>query len=410
MKKLTKVLSLVLALALVLMSVNIVAVNANDEQHGSLTITINNDKPKHAYSAYRLFKGNGTGTTPDSDVREDEDKDEHYLANVAFDGALTGHTSALWNKLKDGPSEPKLDDYSETIGADFYKAIDNADDFTAENLAKFLNDKVKTQSKAARYFGYVLEEFFKDPSNAISAKNTTNSLSGNKYVISGLPEGYYIVVDDYSGDEDVESDYILELVGKDGAEISPKHQIPTVDKKVGTAEGGSVTQGAYNLGDSVPFIIKVSIPTNIASYQKYDFIITDTLSGFDTSDASKITSTVKAYYDKNGDGKIEADEEGTNLVPEHFKPSMSGNILTITHNELVGGQTVKEHWGDHAGQNIIFTYSAPLNGDLLNAGDDKTDGGRNNVTLKYSNDPVDGSQYGTATPKRLMFIHWNCRY
>ena len=137
--------------------------------------------------------------------------------------------------------------------------------------------------------------------------------SANNFAVSGLAEGYYLVVDDTAktlSEGDAYSNYIVQVLDNVSS-LKVKKEVPTGDKVIdddtlgagtsNTALAGDLTTTTDNvsIGDTVTFKLTGNVPSTAADYDYYFFIMNDTLSeGLTfTEDTADITVT------SNKDGK-----------------------------------------------------------------------------------------------------------
>ena len=285
------------------------------------TITIDNDCPDHTYQAYQIFAGTLDGDT---------------LSNITWG---TGITDEGKTALGDAAAK------AATLAAD----IDAAKAF-AKLVAPYLSTT------------YVEDDYDDD-----------------SYALTVSDAGYYLIIDkpeSLNNTDESYTSYILEVV-KD-VTTSPKSEVPTVEKKVqdknDTANTTSDWQDSadYDIGDTVPFEITVTLPNNYEDYTNYSLVITDTLSdGLDFTDNS-----VKVFIGN------------TELYPGYY---CNDGVLTIDLTSALANATA-----DVNSSEIKITYTATLNENAVIGGA----GNPNTVSATYSNNPnsdMDGSTDDTGT-------------
>ena len=207
---------------------------------GDGTITINNAVTGHTYTAYQIFSGKwNSGTARLSDIQWGN-------------GISTTGQSALETA------------YSATGAAAVAAAITNSD------------------AGAQAFANYIGEG-----TNLGTGK--TGTLSGTTYTISGLDNGYYMIVDTYTpatGEDDVVyARYMIQKVGN--ATVNNKADKPTVEKKI--VEGSNkVNENTANIGDTVSYEITSRVP-DMTGYKEYYMDFGDTLSKGLTYTADSLT-------------------------------------------------------------------------------------------------------------------------
>ena len=321
------------------------------------SITINNSKSGHTYEAYQIFTG-------DLSI-ENETK---VLSNIAWGSGITdAGKSALLQFGKAAGETP------------FASPAKLAETLTDTNAVAFANE-------AAKYL------------NTVAG---TLTYSENKYVISGLTAGYYLVKDkndSLDGVNDSYTNYIIKVVGD--ATASPKGSIPTVEKKVkeddkdvdgntderipGYNVGEDYNDVAdYNIGEAVPFKLIGTLPSNYADYATYKYIFHDTLSA-----GLSYNGDATVYVD-NGNGLTPIQEEGNYVI------STDGSTLTITFANLKQVTSVTKD------SKIVVMYTAKLTTEAVIG----LEGNENKVRLEFSNNPnADGSGDTGKTPEDKVIV------
>ncbi|MGN0275493.1 MAG: isopeptide-forming domain-containing fimbrial protein [Chordicoccus sp.] len=319
MKKLKKLAALLLAVVMT-MAMNM-TVFAADTTTYKLTLT--GTKEGHTYEAYQIFTG-------DLSTNTDGDK---VLSNVQWGTGIT------------------------------YNGTESAAD-VADQLAKGTLTLDTLESKLT----------LTTPVKSVpsSADNT---------VIDGLAAGYYLVKDQ-DGTQDSKSDaytkFIVQVVGDTSTAV--KSDVPTVTKKVKDKNDtdGTTTDwqdsADYDIGDSVPFQITGTMPSNIDDYTKYAYTFTDTMS-------AGLTYTTKTATIKIGDTD----------VTSSFTETVDGQKVTWACADLkaISGVTLTKD------TKVVVTYSATLNENAVVG----PKGNPNEVSLTYSNNPNKNGEGTGTTPK-----------
>lgn len=309
----------------------------------SLTIK-NEGKTKHTFELYQIFTG---------------DLSEGTLSNIKWgDGVTEAGKTAF------GDASEKAG----TLGTD-----DDAKAF-AEALVAGANDV----------------SYLQNPTEKSADQESTA-------VFSDLKAGYYLVMDKASSQNGVENGattaYIMQVVGQ--VTRSTKLDVPTVVKKVqdkndSTGETSGWQDSAdYDIGDSIPYQITGTMPSNIDSYTTYKYVFTDTMSKGLT------------YTEKNAKIKI-----GDIDVTSSFKETVTKNddgstTVTWTCDNLkkgIEGVTINKD------TKVVVTYSAKLNENAVIG----AAGNPNTVNLTYSNNPNKGGEGETGkTPddKNIVFTY-----
>lgn len=199
---------------------------------------------------------------------------------------------------------------------------------------------------------------------AKTAGITPGTATGGKddtcVTINNLTLGYYVVED--AGSEKPISALILETTDPD-VSVHIKADKPDIDKVI--VEGEKTTdKNNASIGDKVSFKITSKVP-DMTGYEKYYFIVTDTMSkGLSFNDDIIITV---------GGSKLEMDCENG------YKVTTTTNKKGETVIEIVFKNFIKQK-PDSA---IVIEYSATVNEDAVIG----TAGNPNSVNLEYSNNP-----------------------
>lgn len=317
------------------------------------TVTINQKANQDAkYQAFQLFKADISLKGQASIVEWGEGIDEAKQGQIAAQlDALTSNGYTAWLTAKN--------------------LTDPADKTNPQNALDFISKTITDQGAGpgvvvdAGDFAHTFAKWLQT-SSGITAGTAT---AGQPFTSA---EGYYLFVTDPASlaEGEVATAPIWFPLGYETKEINEKATAPTVDKDVnGNYEGGDV-----EIGDTLPFTITATLPSNYGSFDMFKMVLTDT----PTHLAIKEGVVVKA------DGKDITAAEGVHVVREQ-----DGSSLTVTINDLK-----KAAPNAKADTTVTVEYTAELlPGASTTPGDNK-----NEVTYEFSNDPnSDGT--GTTTDK-----------
>ncbi|MBR3631291.1 MAG: isopeptide-forming domain-containing fimbrial protein, partial [Oscillospiraceae bacterium] len=301
------------------------------------TITITNpaketnpakDTATHTYSAYQVFKGTLTGNGEDA-----------TLSDVAWGEGVDG--AALLTALKSSTAFGETNPFAAcTTASDVANVID-AWENNAANLQKFA-DIVSTKLVAAK---------------AIKGDAGAETLTVSE-------AGYYFINDTFTATENqvgANTDYLLKVC--DSVTIAAKEDVPSLDKKIGENYNTAKKTSAQSIGDTVPYVMKSTVP-NMSGYNRYYFVINDTMD---------------AGLTFNNDVVIKID--GTQVPAANYEvqtgDAADGYTFQIVMKNFYANYNAK------AGKDIIVTYSATLNEDaaLYTRSNDNT------AKLTFSNNP-----------------------
>ena len=366
MKATRKLLALLLALlltaALTVPALADPEANPQPAASATYTITIQNNKPGHTYQAYQVFAGDLVG-----DV----------LSNIQWGKGVNGE--ALLGALKSDT----------TIGSNF------TDCATAADVAKVLTESFNGDSDELNAFAVLVNAHLAD-----TPTGTSGAISEEKYTISNLPAGYYLLKDKDNSLDDSNSAYtmyMLQLVGN--LTTTPKASAPTVEKKV--QENTKVTENEgygtgyndvadWNIGDAVPFKLIGALPA-MSGYDTYKYVFHDTLSAGLTLNAG----SVKVYLAESADANLSSLTPLTAGKDYTLETSPAGSHCSfeVVFNDLTE-VTIPE-----GNEFIIVAYTATLNESAVIG----LDGNPNAVYLEFSNNPYDEEETNT-TPKDTVIV------
>ena len=296
--------------------------------------------------------------------------------------------------------------------------------FTGElSDGKLINVKWGQNANSSYTKGDKVEESILNTLSALNSKTDTEKLDtikayanltgGALGTVSAqnpltVPNGYYLIKENqsYSGQDDAESTYIVQVVGQD-VEIERKAVKPTVDKQVqdetndntitGTASDPILNNNGWGetadhaINESFKFKLIATLPASkdYASYNKYTVKFTDTMSEgvtFEKIDSVKVDSVPLAdgAYSINGVQKGDAGKTWT---------------ITISDLKTINGVNLND------GAEVIVEYSAHLNEKAqVNYNTGATDN-KNTVYLEYSNNPnASGNGEFGKTPDDTVWV------
>ncbi len=323
-----KTLSMLLAFSMLLGLLTTMAFAAKDTAH---TITITNPANTYVYEAYQVFKG-------------DLSTDNTILSNIEWGEGVDSAT--LLNALK----------ADATLGSKFVKAE------TAADVAEVLSDKSFTAEHVEVFANLVATNL---KTVADTSTVSESAVDGKySYTISVKGDGYYFIKDkaDSVGSTEAYTKYILRVV--ENIVVAAKSDVPTLDKSIVDGDKDvEVSNGS--IGDTVNYKLKSNVP-NMTEYDKYFFIIHDTLSNGLTLDA-------KSFNVQVGEQKL--NECFTDCTHEHcYTLRVDGQSFELVFNNF------KQYT---QGSDVVVTYSATINANAVIG----VEGNPNQAKLEYSNNP-----------------------
>lgn len=345
MKKVKKLLCLLLSMAMVLcLAVPAFAVG------DTYTLTINSETPNHDYEVYQIFSGTLT----------ENESGEKVLSHMAWGNGVGKITVNFSTQL----------DIAYTVQAGLTNPFAGTDwgisgsKGTFEDGIEALNG-LQDNSQELDIFASVVNKWL-----AASPTATGSTVkSGDKYVatIDDLEPGYYLIKETAftgtEGDNNAYTKFMLQVVGD--TTVNAKADVPTITKKI--VENGTelVDAAEASIGDMVSYRLETVVP-EMDGYNKYYFIVTDTLSEGLTPYTTSLIVKLDGYRLTYGDDYTVSTS------------NVNGKTqMTIVFKDFIQYKTVS------VGKSIVITYNAQVN-DKAVVG---TTGNPNAVTLEYSNDP-----------------------
>lgn len=318
MRKARKIVAAMMALVLTLaMSATVFAAPKN----GTYSVTIKDAEQGHTYEAYQVFSG---------ELSEDGKK----LSNISWGAG---------------------------ISEEGQKVLGDA----AAYAKKLSEEGVSAEAEAAVIGTYL--------TNA-TASTSESVKSGEKYtyVIKDLPAGYYLIKDaddSLAGTGGSYTSYILQVV-KD-VEVEPKADVASVKKFVkdtndSTGETTDWQKTAdYDTGDSIPFRLVATLPSNIDDYKTFTLVFHDTLSaGLTYAEGDDFTAMIGDTVVEGFTKTVAANDDGTTAV-------------------TFACEDIKALGSVAAGTTVAIEYNAVLNDNSVIG----AQGNPNEVYLEFSNNP-----------------------
>lgn len=356
MKTLKRLTSLLLVMLVLLALTGTALADNNDDVVGSITIA-NPQSDDATYYAYKIFDVvyDKDKTTYAYTISKDSDWFD-VVANVDNDGNVTPNVNGL-----------SFDKAAGDKGT--YVVTYDAENYSAAAFADTLHEALEDSSKTYAYSA----EFNEQKDGSLKA-NVTEL-------------GYYFVT------SSVGALCNLTTTNPDVI-IYDKNEEPTINKnivKTDESRRETLTKNTNAaIGDKVEFELDSKVPS-MTGYQKYYFIVTDTLSKgltFNNDVEIKIgekTLTAATYYEKNDTDIPEGSNAGDikKLNDYYIKIETSDDGLTIV--KIVFVNFIQ--YQDQTDEDIVITYSATVNEDA----EIGVEGNPNDVYLTYSNDPSDES-------------------
>lgn len=261
---------------------------------------------------------------------------------------------------------------------------------TDDQILKYLSNQKSDNGDVYHTMRQVADNIYRAIKNAnIDADKT--GLDGNN---DEIDQGYWLFADvtDLSGNT-ANSLVMVDTKGQENLTINSKTGLPTVEKKVKDiedSEDNSITDNAWHdsadhdIGDTVPFKLTGTLPSNAQYYTSFTMIFHDTLSTGLTLNANSF----KVYmYDTKYKADVDTD------LNDYAKDVTANFVLTTTGltdgcTFEIGCDNVFTIEGVTKDTAFVVYYEATLNENAVIG----AEGNPNEVYLEFSNDP-----YGDST-------------
>ncbi len=247
-----------------------------------------------------------------------------------------------------------------------------------EKLEAIKNDASKVEAFAETALKYIKDK------SITSTLTATGTQAQGSVDINVDTAGYYLITGTAKAKEDQTVTAACALTTtKPTAEVIVKADAPTVDKKI-VENGNKTDKNNAAIGDKVDFEVTSKVP-NMEGYEKYFFVVNDTLSeGLTFDNATEVV--VKVGNDTLT--KVDANAtEGANGNKKVFSVEQDGQNIKIVLKNFI-------QYKDKADLPITITYSAIVNKNAETGEDPNT----NTVNLTYSNNPNEDSNGKPENP------------
>ena len=352
----------------------------------SITINKNNANGDVKYQAYQIFE---------ADVVDEDGKTDKVVSNVKWAFDDTDTQDAIIKAINTNtPGALKT-------GAG---AQDVADWLVANISGNTSTTVLKDTDLLNTLAGLVAKEV-----NPTTPKDATDASFAAGTKVSFAKSGYYLFLTDTStwasgqatGSKNTATSPIYAVVGAGDVVVTEKTSIPTVEKDV--LEGGKwgKVSDSY-IGEEVEYKLAGHVASNIATFNKYEYVFQDTL--------SKGLEVVKNSSGTPKDLRVCIVDSKTNAEKEVVLDATYGYQVTATPGTTAGTELLKVSFDNlkavqdangkpisvNADSKVVVTYKAKLNGEV----EYKADGATNEVKLVYSNDPM-STGTGTSVPTKV---------
>ena len=377
---------ILLALAMVLaMGITAFAADA------SLTI---NDDGDRTYAGYQLLglttslkEGSHHPATCDNVNHSSDCYNYAYTVNAKYRAILQAETLANGgNYLWEGGVKP-----------------DTADGVTDAQILSYLSNQTSDNGDVYQTMRQVADRLYRAIQAASIAADATG-LDGNN---DSIAQGYWMFADvtALTGNE-ANSLVMVDTKGQDALTITSKTALPTVEKKVKDiedSEDDNILDNAWHdsadhdIGDTIPFKLTGTLPSNAQYYTSFKMVFHDTLSsGLTLNDGS-----FKVYmYDTKHKADVDTDlNDYAKDVTANFVVTTTGLADSCTFE--VGCDNVFTISGVTKDTAFVVYYEATLNEHAVIG----VAGNPNKVCLEFSNNPYDDGTGKTEEDKVTVFTY-----
>lgn len=352
----------------------------------SITINKNNTNGDVKYKAYQIFE---------ADVVDEDGKTDKVVSNVnwAFndtdtqDAIIKAINTNTPGALKTGASAQDVADWL-------------AANISGNTSTTVLKDTDLLNTLAGLVAKKVNPTTPKDATDASFAAGTKVSFAKSGYYLF-LTDANTLAPDGAASSKNTATSPIYAVVGAGEVVVTEKTSIPTVEKDV--LEGGKwgKVSDSY-IGEEVEYKLTGHVASNIATFNKYEYVFQDTL--------SKGLEVVKNSSGTPKDLRVCIVDSKTNAEKEVVLDASHGYQVTATPGTTAGTELLKVSFDNlkavqdanrkpisvNADSKVVVTYKAKLNGEV----EYKADGATNEVKLVYSNDPM-STGTGTSVPTKV---------
>lgn len=269
----------------------------------------------------------------------------------------------------------------------------------AQDAADWLNANAGVTGADSKVASDNVLSLIADNLDGVSGWKTTNAGDPS---LSGLDAGYWLFltngVDNTAADKSTDtfsSPVYAVIDGQNDMTVTPKKDVPTVEKKIVNATGDKELDASdSHVEQKVKFNLYGTVADNYDTYGTYFYKFSDQLSeGLTLEDGFKAT-----LYANKGLAQADINHTGGLDVTSSFIPSPK-TVDQETKNTTMTWECedLKKVAGVKPGSCIVISYEAKINHKAA-IGDNA--GNANSVTLEYSNNPMT-SDTGTTVPDEV---------
>lgn len=269
----------------------------------------------------------------------------------------------------------------------------------AQDAADWLNANAGVTGADSKVASDNVLSLIADNLDGVSGWKTTNAGDPS---LSGLDAGYWLFltngVDKTAADKSTDtfsSPVYAVIDGQNDMTVTPKKDVPTVDKKIVNAKGDKELDASDSrVGQKVTYNLYGTVADNYDTYGSYFYQFSDQLSKGLTLEPG-FTATLYANKDLAQDDINHAN--GIDVTSSFIQSAESVDPATGNKTTTWTCDNLKSVEGVAAGSCIVVSYKAKINSEAT-VGDNA--GNTNTVELKYSNNPMT-NDYGTTVPDEV---------
>ena len=275
---------------------------------------------------------------------------------------------------------------------------------TDEQILKYLSNQTSDNGDVYQTMRVVADRLYRAIKAAGIAADKTDMTGTN----DDIAQGYWMIADvtSLTGKDEANSLVMVDTKGQDALTIKPKIGLPTVEKKVkdiDDSEDATIIDNAWHdsadhdFGDTVPFKLTGTLPSNVMYYNTYAITFHDTLS----AGLTVKPGSFKVYmYDTKYKADVDTDlNDAAKDVTDKFTVKTEG--MTNGETFTVSCENVLAIEGVTKDTAFVVYYEATL-GENATIG---AAGNPNKVYLEFSNNPYGEGTGKTEEDKVIVFTY-----
>ena len=308
-------------------------------------------------------------------------------ASITIDGGASGSEYAAYKLLN--ATDGGDDKFAYTLNEKYTSILQNITGTTTQAdivayIAALDDERIRTFANAVYAAIGAADPAISADYHSVDAAIENDAAN----VFENVDQGYYLIVETALGTtgenygSDTYSLVMLDTAGNDAVTVTTKEDVPTVEKKVeekndSTTDDPTWGDSAdYDVGDEIDYKITGTVSAKYAEYKSYYYSFSDTMDDGLTLDQDSITIMI---------GDVDVTSQFDIDTTEHsFTATTNLKELDAARDDVTITDTTK----------IIVTYTATLNENAVSG----STGNKNEVILKYENDPYHEGDGNPDTP------------